>query len=1028
MAGITATIGVLVAAMLMAVPASRASAQSPARAATTSAMTGPAQNGGNPRQPSPAKPGAVVFPAPGKSAAARAASAKAARGQASQELTATGLAAVRPKTALAANATGVLKSRTARKLAVQPALSAVSAQSRSAAAQVSTAPSAAIRAERSSAAVAASLPGTPDASLDSMWNNYADNATCGDWSGGDGTSSVQLPDGEQAWFFSDTFLGSPTARKTLFTTSAIHNSIVVQNGSSLSTITGGNTCQETNTSLSFWDRYANPTAPLAGGFWWTGDQMIVGSNIIKFYYSGNSSVYPFAITGTGVSAIPISSVENDSTIGITPQSFTSLCSDSAASNIIWGSALLSYGGYVYVYGWSTTNSTQLYLAQTTASNLMNPSTWATYAGLDGSGNPIWSSCGQVETPLPITLGSGLSVSAINGSLWLVQEDPGVGLVPGPITAHPAAEPWLFDNSEVVLYDEPEASHDYPYYYLVYGATVEPGLGGSDDVVISYNVNSTSVDTGCVSADVHDASIYIPRFIDVPTSAFSTSALTAAATPSSVRGLAAPAYGIQNYGPTDPAPAPAENAAATPALPASAGSIDGVTDWYDTWGPLDGACPATGAPSGLSVSATPDGLVTLTWPTVGTDVWFYGYQENVTTGSGLSQMWGGLWIEPSSPTATTATAQALPVTSSSVNGDEFGWQIEPFGAQSTQPVGPGSPIATYVVTIAVPSAPTGVTASSGPAEAEFTINWNDVSYPSSSVLYWVYYWDITAGQTEADALQAALPAGPGATTATFQGLTSTNTFSLAPESTYGFYVTADNLGGNSAPSNAATAGPVDEPRDLGQDTDTAAAEALPWYEFWRPFHDTAVVTAAAEIQANNSQCQVVTENGVPGGSVSGNFGWADIVLWCASEVQVWEVKHKGDGAEAAGPAQLASYLTALTKKLESTGDYRPVAAGAPLGTTLGPTPVPGWAGLVTVMDGTQRGMLVYTVSEGPIPEPLPNPVPAPQPVPNEVPGWVTDRPLWGGLGVAAGIVIGVTLVDIEAVVGWVLDTIGVIVLF
>jgi hypothetical protein len=667
-------------------------------------------------------------------------------------------------------------------------------------------------------ATAETALGTPDTGLDALWNGYGNDATCADWSGGDGTDSVELPNGERAWFFSDTFLGSAAARKTLFDASTLHNSIVIQDGDSLSTITGGNTCEETNDNLSFWDRYADTPAAApdasSGGFYWTGDQMVVGSNVVKFYYHGNHSVFPFAITNSAVATIPVSSLEGDTTMTVTPLEFTNLCTDSASgsSDIIWGSALLSWEGSVYVYGWSTTDSGALYLAKTTAADLTDPSTWETYAGLDSSGDPIWSGCGAEISPLPITLGSGLSVSAITGSsdLWLVQQDPGSGLVGGPIAAHPAAAPWLFNNNEVVLYYPPEEVHAYPYYYITYNAQVQAGLGSSGDVVISYNVNSTAVDTGCVSADVHDASIYRPRFIDVPTSAFSTADLTTAAVGSGT-GLAAPSYGIQDYGPTDQASAPPVNQAGT-VLSGGSGEIDGVSDWYDQWGSLDGGCPSYAGPKSLTAaSPTPDGVVTLTWPTVGTDIWYWGNQRDVTTDSGESSLWGGLWAEPSTDTAATVSQTAAPVTTAAGNGNTYSWYVQPFAAGGQAVSGPttnASPTASEAVSIQRPSAPTDVTASHGSgAESEFAVYWDDVTYPSSAVYYWIYYWNVTAGQTEADATELPDPAPPGSVSLDIEGLTATNKTILTPNSEYGFYIEAENLGGYSVPSPIVYEGPT-----------------------------------------------------------------------------------------------------------------------------------------------------------------------------------------------------------------------------
>ncbi|WP_060878030.1 hypothetical protein, partial [Streptomyces scabiei] len=48
----------------------------------------------------------------------------------------------------------------------------------------------------------------PDAALTGEFTRYGDDATRGDdWTGGDGTHSVRLPDGRLLWLFSDTYLG-----------------------------------------------------------------------------------------------------------------------------------------------------------------------------------------------------------------------------------------------------------------------------------------------------------------------------------------------------------------------------------------------------------------------------------------------------------------------------------------------------------------------------------------------------------------------------------------------------------------------------------------------------------------------------------------------------------------------------------------------------------------------------------------------------------------------------------------------------
>ncbi|WP_055493826.1 DUF4185 domain-containing protein [Streptomyces sp. TP-A0356] len=49
---------------------------------------------------------------------------------------------------------------------------------------------------------------TPDTALNAEFTRYGDDATrTDDWTGGDGTHSVRLPDGRVLWLFSDTYLG-----------------------------------------------------------------------------------------------------------------------------------------------------------------------------------------------------------------------------------------------------------------------------------------------------------------------------------------------------------------------------------------------------------------------------------------------------------------------------------------------------------------------------------------------------------------------------------------------------------------------------------------------------------------------------------------------------------------------------------------------------------------------------------------------------------------------------------------------------
>ena len=59
----------------------------------------------------------------------------------------------------------------------------------------------------------AAVPGpVTAAALSTMFNGYGDAGN--HWTGGDGTTSVALPDGRVAWLFADTFLGTVNAGHT----------------------------------------------------------------------------------------------------------------------------------------------------------------------------------------------------------------------------------------------------------------------------------------------------------------------------------------------------------------------------------------------------------------------------------------------------------------------------------------------------------------------------------------------------------------------------------------------------------------------------------------------------------------------------------------------------------------------------------------------------------------------------------------------------------------------------------------------
>jgi hypothetical protein len=106
----------------------------------------------------------------------------------------------------------------------------------------------------------------------------------------------------------------------------------------------------------------------------------------------------------------------------------------------------------------------------------------------------------------------------------------------------------------------------------------------------------------------------------------------------------------------------------------------------------GGCPAIPAPSAPSAPATVqtlDGIVNTSWPSVGTDVWYYPWicdeSKNNCATEGTKSPWVGAWLTSNGPLWTTQSdgpldpIDATTTSGNSTNGDTFAIYIQSFGA-------------------------------------------------------------------------------------------------------------------------------------------------------------------------------------------------------------------------------------------------------------------------------------------------------------------------------------------------------------
>lgn len=346
-----------------------------------------------------------------------------------------------------------------------------------------------------------------NAAPETAFNDYAMTAAFPEWTGGDSTYSVKLPDGRILWIFSDTFLGPLKSDGTRpITAQLINSTFVIQNGTRFTTVTGGSK--------------SSPTAimpPSQALHWfWAGDGMITGSGKLQVVYQeykkvsddGDGDGYPdnwgFAFNRNVVATFNLANLSSPESVKALP----------SASGVAWASALMpssrSGDGYTYVYGVNDAKiNKKMRIARVRGSDLAS-GRWQ-----------FWTPRGWTERETAGEdslngIANEYSVSPWSGQFLLISQDSTEafsGWINGYTSCNPAG-PFGRRSS---VYRMPEPGPYGSYWdgdIIAYNAHAHPELSSGNTWVISYNVNS--MDTGVHDGADHyrDPSIYRPRFIKV----------------------------------------------------------------------------------------------------------------------------------------------------------------------------------------------------------------------------------------------------------------------------------------------------------------------------------------------------------------------------------------------------------------------------------------------------------------------------------------------------------------------------------
>ncbi|MGI5459438.1 DUF4185 domain-containing protein [Streptomyces sp. CA-249302] len=345
-----------------------------------------------------------------------------------------------------------------------------------------------------------------DAGLTGEFARYGDDATrTDDWTGGDGTHSVRLPDGRVLWLFSDTYLGqvhrppNPVGESYAWRdTSAplVRNSAVVMD-------TKGRL--ESTLPVPLFpnpapDQWRWPVAarvePRSPG---SAESVV---RVLLWVRTAGQSPWIYGVpTATEVATLSLPDLRVESVVKVLDQSLV----PDPSRRLLFGTTLVDKGGFTYVYGGddgqavSRPNSSA-YVARVPEGRLGEPAAWRYW---DGSG---WGL--KPRALRGAEVGSAFSVVQVEGTYVLFTMAAGAaGLT--TMTSYWACSPTGPWHGPTKSFSPSLPSAG----VAAYNPQVHPQLTSDGRLVLSYDVNWLET-TGASASINANVSLYRPRFVTV----------------------------------------------------------------------------------------------------------------------------------------------------------------------------------------------------------------------------------------------------------------------------------------------------------------------------------------------------------------------------------------------------------------------------------------------------------------------------------------------------------------------------------
>lgn len=349
-----------------------------------------------------------------------------------------------------------------------------------------------------------------DERLTAEFARYGDDATrADDWTGGDGTHSVRLPDGRVLWLFSDTYLGQVYAppnpigesypwRDT--TAPLVRNAAVLMRDGRLESTLPAPLFPDPAPNQWRWPVAARVEPRSPGS-----DERVV--RVLLWVRTAGQAPWIYGMpTATEVATLSLPDLRVESVVKVFDQQLV----PDPSRRVLFGTTLVKEGGWTYVYGGDDGQAasrpvSSAYVARVPEGRLGEPAAWQYWNG------SAWASGGRPAAVLGDVqrrtgVGSAFSVVREDGTYVLFTMAAGTaGLT--TVTSYWACSPtgpWHGPTKDFspALPDGGVAA---------YNPQIHPELSGDGRLVLSYDVNW--LDPTAAAAQLNrNVSLYRPRFV------------------------------------------------------------------------------------------------------------------------------------------------------------------------------------------------------------------------------------------------------------------------------------------------------------------------------------------------------------------------------------------------------------------------------------------------------------------------------------------------------------------------------------